>query len=87
MQVVGKTLWIREEVLVPRVAGPSGSILRVDIVDQMPVHVDDGRGERQAFLLEAIDKLQILGFRVPVVAAPPVAECILWRIGVAPVSL
>ena len=69
-----ESLGVGEEFTVPRVAGPSGSILRVDIVDQMPVHVDDGRGERQAFLLEAIDKLQILGFRVPVVAAPPVAE-------------
>ena len=69
-----EALRIGEEVLVPRVAGPAGTVLRVHVVDEMPVHVDHGGGERNAFLLEPFDERHVFGFGVAVVAAPPVAE-------------
>ena len=74
VQPVEEALRIREEVLVPRVAGPAGAVLRVDVVNQVPVHIDDGRGERDAFLFETFDELTVFGFGIAVVAAPPVAE-------------
>ncbi len=40
----------------------------------MPVHVDDGDTERQAFVVEPVHELCILFGAVAVVAAPPVAE-------------
>ena len=74
VQPVEEALRIREEVLVPRVAGPAGAVLRVDVVNQVPVHIDDGRGERDAFLFETFDELTVFGFGIAVVAAPPVAQ-------------
>ena len=73
-QRVQEALGIGEEVAVPGIAGPARAVLGVHVVDQMPVHVDDGRGERQPLMLEAIDQLQVLGLGVAVVAAPPVAH-------------
>ena len=75
MQVVQKRLMVREQLLVPRIAGPTGTVFRVDIVHAMPVHVDHGCGEWNAFTLEPVHELHVLVLRVAVVAAPPVAEC------------
>ena len=75
VQLVEECHMVGEQVAVPRIAGPSGTVLRVDAVHEMPVHVDHGRGERNALTLEAVHKRQVFGLRVPVVAAPPIAEC------------
>ena len=74
MQFVEELHMVGEQLVVPRVTGPAGTVLRVDAVDEMPIHVDHGRGERDAFALEPVHERQIFGLRVLVVAAPPVAE-------------
>ena len=66
---------IGEQLLVPRIAGPTGTVFRIDIVHAVPVHVDHGCGEWNAFALEPVHELQVFVLRVAVVAAPPVAEC------------
>ena len=78
MQVVGKTLWIREEVLVPCVTCPACSIFLVDL-SQMPIHVNYTNGKWNILFLEAVHQLEIRFLRIFIVAAPPVAECILWK--------
>ena len=40
----------------------------------MPVHIDDGYGEWNAFMVEPFHKLFILILRVPMVSAPPVTQ-------------
>ena len=74
VQAVQEALGVGEQLGVPRVASPAGAVLGVDVVHQMPVHVDHRRGERNAFALEPVHQVQVLLLGVPVVAAPPVAQ-------------
>ena len=74
VQIAQQRLVVGEQLPVPRVSGPAGAILRVDVVDTMPVHVDHGCGERNAFAFEPVHEIEVLVLGIPVVAAPPVAE-------------
>ena len=75
VQVAQERLMIGKQLLIPRIAGPTGTVFRIDIVHAVPVHVDHGCGEWNAFALEPVHELQVFVLRVAVVAAPPVAEC------------
>ena len=45
----------------------------------MPVHVNYTNGKWNILFLEAVHQLEIRFLRIFIVAAPPVAECILWK--------
>ena len=75
VQVAQERLMIGKQLLIPRIAGPTGTVFRIDIVHTVPVHVNHGCGERNAFALEPVHELQVFVLRVAVVAAPPITEC------------
>ena len=75
VQVAQERLMIGKQLLIPRIAGPTGTVFRIDIVHAVPVHVNHGCGERNAFALEPVHELQVFVLRVAVVAAPPITEC------------
>ena len=64
---------VGEQLAVERVARPAAAQRRVD-VHQVPVHVQDGDGEGDLLLGEAVHQREVLVRAVGVVAAPPVAQ-------------
>ena len=64
---------VREQAGIPRIACPAGTVHRIDI-HKMPVHIDDCRCKRHAFLFKTVHQLKIAVLGIPVKTAPPVAE-------------
>ena len=74
---------IREELLIPSVAGPATAILRWN-GDHMPVHVDDRYGKGQTLGLKTLNQLAIGRLAIAIEATPPVAQGILRQEGLRP---
>ncbi|RDA89013.1 hypothetical protein CP532_0605 [Ophiocordyceps camponoti-leonardi (nom. inval.)] len=76
VQLVDEGGRVREEFAVPGIASPAGTAVFANalVVDEMPVHVDDGDRERDAILLEGIHELEVRLGAILVVAAPEVAQ-------------
>ena len=64
---------IREQLPVPGISGPPGSIFRRNI-DQMPIHINDCHGKWNLLSLKAHHQPLILLFRISMIPAPPVSK-------------
>ena len=73
MEPLHESFRIREVVSVPGVTGPAAAVFRIN-VRQMPVHINDGYGERNIFFFKTVYEFFISLFGIFVKAAPPVAE-------------
>ena len=80
MEVIHKPFRIREKFFIPCIAGPAGAIFRIDI-HQMPVHIDNGNGKRNPFLIKTVHQLQIAFLGIFIITAPPVAQSIPGKHG------
>ena len=78
-----KARGIREELLIPGVAGPAAAILRRN-GDHMPIHIDDRHGEGQTLGFKTFNQLAIGRLAIAIEATPPVAQGILRQEGLGP---
>ena len=63
---------VGEELLIPCVPGPTGSVLGINI-RQVPVHVEHSDCKRDALGVKSIHKFEIFIRRVWIISAPPIA--------------
>ncbi len=66
-------LRIREELLIPGIAGPAGSVFLINI-HQMPVHVNHRHRQRHVLRPEALHQLPIGLLRIFMITAPPIPQ-------------
>ena len=74
---------IREELLIPGVAGPAAAILRWNR-DHMPIHIDDRHRKGQTLGFKTLNQLAIGRLTIAIEAAPPVTQGILRQEGLGP---
>ena len=64
---------IREQLLIPGISSPPGTVFRRNI-HQMPVHIDDCHGKRYPLPLKAYHQSLIFFFCIFMISAPPVSK-------------
>ena len=64
---------IRENALIPGIGPPAVAVFRIRIGD-VPVHIDDRHGKRDAAGSEVFHQFAVAFLGIAVIAAPPVAE-------------
>ena len=80
VQLFQEGLVVREQFLVPGVAGPAVQVIGHGTghihIHQMPIHIHNAHGEGNIFLPEAAHQIQVFLLGIGMVTAPPVAQSI-----------